>query len=172
MELQEQLEQERRKNARQAAPFRRRENKQVPNYQKTQPGRKTGHEGTHRPIPEHIDEEIEQPLNNYLQCNEPSRDCRPVEQFIEEIIPPQPRVIRLITWEGHCSTCGEVHSTHPLQTSRSRGAAKVQLSPRALSIATALNKHFGLSMRKTCHVLHKLFGLKFSPGGLSYRAGG
>ena len=56
---------------------------------------------------------------------------------------------------------------HPLQTSRSRGAAQVPLGLRALSLATARNKHFGLSRRKTCPVLHKLFGLKFSPGGLS-----
>ena len=165
--LQEQLEQERRKNARQAAPFRRRENKKVPNGQKKRPGRKPGHEGSHRPIPEHIDEEIEQPLNGCPQCGGQLSDCRSVEQFIEEIIPAQPCVIRLVTWEGHCPQCGEVHSTHPLQTSRGQGAAKVQLGPRALSIATALNKHFGLSMRKTCQVLQKLFGLKFSPGGLS-----
>ena len=71
-ELQEQLEQERRKNARQAAPFRRRENNKVPNDQKKRPGRTPGHEGSHRPVPEHIDEEIEQPLNNpstiHLRC--------------------------------------------------------------------------------------------------------
>jgi len=94
-ELKEQLEQERRKNAQQAAPFRQQDNKKVPNNQKKQPGRKTGHEGTHRPVPEHIDQEIEQPLNHCPQCNEPLSDCRPVEQFIEEIIPAQPRVIHV-----------------------------------------------------------------------------
>lgn len=39
-----------------------------------------------------------------------------------------------------------------------------------MAIAAALNKHFGLSMRKTCGVLGKLFGLKLSPGGLSQAA--
>jgi hypothetical protein len=72
--------------------------------------------------------------------------------------------------EGDCPTCGEVHSEHPLQTSRARHAAKVQLGPRALATATALNKHFGLSMRRTCQVMGKLFGLKLSPGGLSQAA--
>ena len=47
-QLREQLEQERRKNARQAAPFRRREHNKIPNDQKKRPGRKPGH----------IDEEI------------------------------------------------------------------------------------------------------------------
>jgi hypothetical protein len=165
--LREQLEQQRRTNARQAAPFRRRESKKVPDDKKKRPGRKPGHPGSSRPVPEHVDQEIEKPLDGCPKCGGPVSECRPVEQFIEEIPPVRPRVVRLITWEGHCPNCGEVHSTHPLQTSRARHAAKVQLGPRALAVTTALNKHFGLSMRKTCQVLRKLFGLKFSPGGLS-----
>jgi transposase len=165
--LREQLEQQQRTNARQAAPFRRRESKKVPEGEKKRPGRKPGHPGECRAVPEHVDQEIEQPLCGCPNCGGPVSDCRAVEQFIEEIPPVHPRVVRLVTWEGHCPKCGDVHSTHPLQTSRGRGAAKVQLGPRALAIATALNKHFGLSMRKTCQVLGKLFALKLSPGGLS-----
>ena len=165
--LRKQLEQHQRTNARQAAPFRRRNNKKVPPEEKKQPGRKPGHPGTCRPVPEQIDEEIEVPLSDCPKCNSPLNDCQPIEQFIEEIPVVRPRVVRLITWQGQCPKCGEVHSTHPLQTSRGQGAAKVQLGPRALSIAAALNKHFGLSMRKTCKVLEKLHGLKLSPGGLS-----
>jgi hypothetical protein len=165
--LRSQLEQQQRTSARQAAPFRRRESKKVSEREKKRPGRKPGHPGAHRPVPLHVDQEIEQPLDGCPNCGGPVDQCRPVEQFIEEIPPVRPRVVRLVTWEGHCARCGEVHSTHPLQTSRGQGAAKVQIGPRALATATALNKHFGLSMRKTCQVLDKLLGLKFSPGGLS-----
>ena len=165
--LREQLEQQQRVGARQAAPFRRRDNTKVPEEEKKRPGRKPGHPGGHRPVPEQVDEEIEQPLDGCPKCGGPVSECRPVEQFIEEIPPVRPRVVRLVTWEGQCPKCGEVYSIHPLQTSRARHAAKVQLGPRALAVATALNKHFGLSMRRTCQVLNKLFGLKFSPGGLS-----
>ncbi len=165
--LREQLEQQQRTNARQAAPFRRRENKKVPDDQKKRPGRKPGHPGSNRPMPEHLDQEIEETLDGCPKCGGPVSECRPIEQFIEEIPPVRPRVVRLVTWEGRCPNCGEVHSTHPLQTSRGQGAAKVQLGPRALAVATALNKHFGLSMRKTCQVLGKFFALKLSPGGLS-----
>lgn len=168
--LREQLDQIQRTNARQAAPFRRRESKKIPEGEKKQPGRKPGHPGTCRAVPEHIDQEIEKPLDCCPNCGGPLDQCHPVEQFIEELPPVRPRVIRLMTWEGHCQKCGEVRSTHPLQTSHGRGAAKVQLGPRALAIAAALNKHFGLSMRNTCRVLDKLFGLKFSPGGLSQAA--
>jgi len=165
--LREQLEQQQRGTARQAAPFRRRESKKVPEDKKKRPGRKPGHPGANRAVPQHVDQEIEKPLDGCPKCGGPVNECHPVEQFIEEIPPVRPRVVRLVTWEGLCPNCGEVHSTHPLQTSRARHAAKVQLGPRALAITTALNKHFGLSMRRTCQVLDKLFGLKLTPGGLS-----
>lgn len=168
--LREQLEQAQRTNARQAAPFRRRKNKKVAEGKKKRPGREKGHPGTCRTTPEEVDHQIEVPLDHCPNCGGDIFDCHPVEQFIEEIPPVRPRVFRLVTWEGQCKHCGVVHSSHPLQTSRGQGAAKTQLGPRALAIALALNKHFGLSMRKTCHVLGKLFRLRFSPGGLSQAA--
>lgn len=168
--LRSQLELLQRTNARQAAPFRRRDSQKVPDAEKKRPGRKPGHPGSCRAVPEHVDQEIEKTLDGCPKCGGPLCACHPVEQFIEEIPIVQPRVVRLVTWQGKCQNCGDVHSTHPLQTSRGRGAAKVQLGPRALAIATSLNKHFGLSMRRTCQVLDKLFGLKFTAGGLSQAA--
>src|SRR5262249_5248485 len=47
------------------------------------------------------------------------------------------------------------------------GAAGAQLGPRAHALAAALNKQFGLTMRKTCRVLRLLTGLRLSPGGLA-----
>jgi hypothetical protein len=90
-----------------------------------------------------------------------------VEQFIEEIPPVRPHVTRLVTYRGCCATCGEVHSSHPLQTSTATGAAKAQLGPRARALAAGLNKQFGLTMRKTCRVLRLVAGLSLSPGGLA-----
>jgi len=97
--LREQLEQQRRTSARQAAPFRRRETKKVSESEKKQPGRKPGHPGAHRAVPEHVDQEIEEPLCSGPKCGGPVSECRPVEQFIEEIPPVRPRVVRLVTWE-------------------------------------------------------------------------
>lgn len=114
--LREQLEQQQRTNARQAAPFRRRENKKVPGDQKKRPGRKPGHPGVNRPVPEHVDQEIEKPLDGCPKCGGSVSECRPVEQFIEEIPPVRPRVVRLVTWEGCCPNCGEVHSSHHLSS--------------------------------------------------------
>jgi transposase len=161
------LEEARRTTARQAAPFRREEHKKIAADQRKKPGRKPGHRGSSRSIPQHIDQELEAPLRSCPQCGGEVTDRAPLVQWIEEIPPIRPHVTRLVTWRGACPCCGEVRSTHPLQTSTAQGAAAVQLGPRALSLAALLNKQLGLTMRKTCRVLKKLLGLAITPGGLS-----
>jgi hypothetical protein len=153
--------------ARQAAPFRRAENKKVPPEQRKPPGRKPGHGGAFRAVPQHVDREIDVALDACPKCGGKVSNRSPRTQYIEEIPPIRPQVIRLTTWTGHCPSCGEVHSTHPLQTSVAQGAARTMLGPRALALATLLNKHLGNTMRRTCQILRKGFGLKISPGGLS-----
>jgi hypothetical protein len=154
------------KTARQAAPFRIREQQHKADPQK--PGRKTGHGGSCRPIPEVVDEHIVVPLTACPQCGQKVERCRPVVQYIEELPVVRPRVIQLITQEAHCPGCRQtVRSTHPLQVSLARGAAGVQLGPRVLGLAATLNKQYGLTVRKSCAVLKSFFGLKLSPGGLT-----
>lgn len=153
--------------ARQAAPFRRRERKKIDPACKKRPGRKAGHPGAFRSIPDHVDQEIEVPLGGCPHCGGEVQNAAPLTQYIEELPPVRPHVTRLVTWSAECPTCGEVRSTHPLQTSVGQGAAKVQLGPRALALAALLNKKFGLTMRKTCNVLRDLVGLTITPGGLT-----
>lgn len=165
-ELQKLLEEAQRRTARQAAPFRREQKKKIPDAEKKRPGRKPGHPGVCRAVPEHVDEEVEVPLSACPKCNGTLQGVTRLEQYIEEIPPIRPRVTKLVTYCGECPGCGEVRSTHPLQTSVGQGAAKVQLGPRALALSAFLNKRLGVSMRNTCRVL-KAFGLSFSAGGLS-----
>jgi hypothetical protein len=165
--LRERLEQAERAAARQAAPFRRRASRKVPEGDRKRPGRPPGHPGAHRAVPAHVDEHVEVPLPGCPRCGGPVTAVESVEQLIEEIPPVRPYVTRLVTYRGACATCGAVHSTHPLQTSTATGAAGVQLGPRARALAAALNKQLGLTMRKTCRVLQHLAGLTLSPGGLA-----
>jgi hypothetical protein len=165
--LRAQLAQAERASARQAAPFRRRPEKKIPKAEQKKPGRKPGHPGANRQIPPHIDEQVEVPLEGCPQCGGPVSGVHALTQYIEEIPPIRPVVTKLTTYSGKCPQCGEVHSTHPLQTSTAGGAAQVQLGPRALAWAAELNKRLGLSMRKTCSLFHKLLGLSLTPGGLS-----
>ena len=152
--------------ARQAAPFRIADKDR--NASPGKPGRKPGHPGAHRVIPDHIDEEIVVPLAQCPDCGQAVHQARAVVQYIEELPVMRPKVIKLITHQADCAHCRkEIRSTHPLQVSLAQGAAGVQLGPAALGLAAELNKKHGLTMRKTCAVLRQVFGLGLSPGGLS-----
>ena len=166
-QLREQLAEEQRRAARQAAPFRRRESKKIPEGQKKRPGRKPGHPGFSRAVPDHIDEQADVPLNGCPDCGGPVDDVQPSEQFIEEIPPVRPHVTRIVTYQGICPQCGPVRSEHPLQMSEATGAAKVQLGPRALALAAAINKRHGATLRTTCKLLYDIAGLRLTPGGLA-----
>lgn len=160
------LEQLEKAAARQAAPFRIADKHRKASPGK--PGRKPGHPGAHRSIPDHVDEEIVVPLTQCPDCGQAVQQSRAVVQYIEELPVLRPKVIKLITHQADCAHCQkEIRSTHPLQVSLAEGAASVQLGPAALGLAAELNKKHGLTMRKTCAVLRQLFGLGLSPGGLS-----
>jgi transposase len=165
--LRDQLDDAQRQAARQAAPFRRRDSRKVPEDRRKRPGRPKGHPGVHRAVPALIDEHLEVPLPACPRCGGGVEAVEPIEQFIEEIPPVRPRVTRLVTYRGRCAHCGAVQSTHPLKTSDATGAAGAQLGPRALALAATLNKHHGLTMRTTCRVLGQVAGLRLSPGGLA-----
>jgi len=156
-----------REATRQAGRFRRLPGNKVSPEDRKRPGRKPGHPGCYRQPPPQIDEEIELSLPCCPHCGSGVGDLQRTEQVIEEIVPARPRAIRVVTYEGICPHCGPVATRHPWQTSRAIGAAKVQLGPRALAVATFLNKSCGLPMRKTCRVLEALCGLRLTPGGLS-----
>jgi transposase len=165
-QLREQLEQAQSAAARQAAPFRRPERLKVPSGQQKKPGRPVGHPGAHRKAPP-IDHQEVVALPCCPQCGGAVHDAYPVEQIIEEIPPVKPVVYKIVTYRATCRRCGEVCSRHPLQTSDATGAAGVHLGPRAIALATALNKHHGLTMRRTCKILRELAGLDLTAGGLS-----
>lgn len=151
--------------ARQAAPFRIDEKHRA--AEPKRPGRRPGHPGCARAMPEQVDEEIFVPLPDCPHCGGTVARRRQVVQYIEELPVVRPRVTKLVTEEAACPHCQQtVRSSHPLQVSRAEGAAGVQLGPRALGLAAQLNKQHGLTTRKTCAVLRELFGLKLSPGGL------
>jgi hypothetical protein len=166
--LQDRVEELQRAALRPAAPYRRELRNKVAPEKKKRPGRKPGHAGSFRPVPEHVDEKVEVPLQDCPQCGGTQlQDVQPVVQYIEEVPPVRPLVVKVTTWQATCLTCGPVQSLHPLQTSTAQGAAKVQLGPRALALGAMLNKAHGMTVRTTCRVLEDLVGLHITPGGLA-----
>ena len=140
--------------------------KVAPRQQKRR-GRKPGQPGAFRQPPKEFDETIIVTLNKCPHCEGQVEPRQMRTQYIEEIPPIKPRVTRLVTWSGICPQCGQVHSTHPLQTSLAQGAAGTHLGPRAQGLAVLLHEHFGVPMDKTCKILQRGFGLSLTSGGLS-----
>jgi len=59
-----------------------------------------------------------------------------------------------------------VQGRHPRQTSDASGAAASQVGPRAVALATQLNRGLGLPYGKTAVVLRQAFRLEVTRGGL------
>ena len=153
--------------SRQAAPFRRRATKTKPDGEKKKPGRAAGHEGSYRRPPPEIDHHQRVDLTHCPHCQGDVTNVTGCVQIIEEIPPVRPIVTELTTYTGNCARCGDVRSTHPLQTSTATGAAGTHLGPRATAVAVALSHQAGLTMRRVCRMLKTLCGLSLTPGGLA-----
>lgn len=90
-----------------------------------------------------------------------------VEQCQTEI--PEPRVerIRFRVHVGRCRRCGRrVRGRLPRQSSNATGSAASRLGPRAVALATQLNKGLGLPYGKTAAVLEQASGLAVTRGGI------
>ena len=161
------LEEERRANKRQAAPFRKQEQ---PAAKPKKPGRKSGKRHgrhSHRSAPPQVDETYDVPLP--VRCphcdGEHVRETHVAVQFQTEI--PRQLVYRQFDVHmGTCDDCGRnVQGRHALQTSNARGAAASQLGPNVHAALTLLNKQLGLSHGKNVKLLAALFeGLHISRG--------
>lgn len=161
------LEEALRASKRQAAPF----SRHHPKAQPQKPGRKSGRKygrRCRRPVPKQVDEVLEVPLPSRCpRCGGGLEEEETVSQFQTEI--PEPRVERIEfrIHVGRCRCCRRrVQGRHRRQTSNAIGGAASQLGPRALALATQLNKGLGLPYGKTATVLEQAFGLGVSRGGL------
>ncbi|MCA1680788.1 MAG: IS66 family transposase, partial [Actinobacteria bacterium] len=164
--LRAQLDEARRAGKRQAAPFSKGEPKKEP----ARSGRRRGEQygiRAHRPVPDHVDEEIRVPLPDACPCCSGELDFEDeVDQYQEEIVEIGAHVRRFRISRGRCRRCGRrAQGRHPDQTSDAIGAAGSQVGPRAVAIAAQLNKELGVAMGKVSQILG-LFGVSVTPGGL------
>ena len=159
------LEEARRAGKRQAAPFSRGEPKSAPR----RPGRRSGEEHGrhgHRQPPGEVDEQCDAPLAGRCECGGEIVEDRIEYQFQDELPEPQPIRRRFAVHIGKCRGCGRRHQgRHPFQTSDALGAAACMLGPRAVALASELNKELGLSPQKTAKALAR-FGIQVSAGGV------
>ncbi len=159
------LEEARRAGKRQAAPFSRGEAKQEPG----RPGRRCGDQHGkhgHREVPGEVDEHLDAPLGSRCGCGGEIEEERIEFQYQEELPEPRPVRRRFAVHIGKCACCGRRHQgRHSFQTSDALGAAGSMLGPRAVALATELNKELGLSPQKTARALAR-FGIRVTAGGV------
>jgi len=164
--LRNELEAALRAAKRQAAPFSRGKPKNNPKP----PGRKSGKaHGAHhqRPVPDHVDEEIQ--VHAPAQCPDcggPLTVERVESQYQEEIV-RRTWVRRFHIPICRCNQCQKrVQGRHPLQTSDAIGAAAVQVGPEAITLGVLMNKAQGLPHADAAAILQQGFGLTMSPSGI------
>jgi transposase len=163
--LEGQLEEARRAGRRQAAPFSRGEPKAAPGRSGRRSGDDHGKHG-HRESPGEIDEELDAPLAPRCGCGGEIEEERSEFQYQDELPDPRPIRRRFRVHIGKCRGCGRRHQgRHPFQTSNALGAAGCMLGPRAVALATELNKELGLSPQKTAKALAR-FGIRVTAGGV------
>lgn len=127
-------------------------------------GRKKGHVGSWRPIPDHIDKEVNLQMS---QCPKCSHDLKPSGKFHEhiqeEIIPARVEVTRYKHYEYWCGHCHEAviapHASDEIPYGH--------LGPRVLSVMALLKYHYVLPGNKIKAILQELCGLKVSEGGIA-----
>lgn len=154
--LKQLVEEIRRAGKRQAAPFS--TGKPKPNPKP--PGRKSGDDHglhAHRAIPPRIDESYDAELPKCCPCCGPVGEIvfeRTAAQYQTEIPRVEPVYRKFNVAIGRCARCQRrVQGRHELQTSDALGAAASQMGPNAQSLATTLNKEYGLSHGKVIGVL-------------------
>ncbi len=165
--LRRELEKALRAVKRQAAPFSRGTPKNNPQKPGRKPGGCYGRKG-HRPVPPCVDETLEAALPAACpECGGQVTETEVVDQYQTEIPTPRVQHIRFRVHVGCCERCGQrVQGRHPRQTSDAMGSAASQLGPRAVALATQLNKGLGLPYGKTAQVLKEGWGLEVTRGGV------
>jgi len=164
--LRKELETAQRAARRQAAPF----SRGLPRRQPKTPGRKPGAAHGpyhHRPIPDHVDEEIQVAAPAQCPaCGGPLTVERVQTQYQEEIV-RRTWVRRFHVPICRCAQCAKrVQGRHPLQTSDALGAAAVQVGPEAVTLGVLMNKSLGLPHADAAAILKHGFGLSMSRGGI------
>ncbi len=150
---------------RQATPFARQKRVGKPKRR----GRKKGQgrfSYRRRPAAEEVSETKVERLACCPECGGQVTDRKEHEQFVVDIPPVKPVVIRYVTESGYCARCRKrVRSRHPEQISEATGAAGVVVGPRAKALAADMKHRLGVSYGKVCTWLDDAFGLRVTRGG-------
>ena len=133
------------------------------------PGRKAGHEGASRPVPDRIDETQVHPAAVVCDCGGVTEETGEVESTIVQDIPPvKVQNVKHVAPVRCCRRCGRrVVAKLPGAVESGQSVAKVQVGPNALAMAVGLRFEQKVPLGGISSFLHTWFDLNISRGGLS-----
>lgn len=127
-------------------------------------GRKEGHKGSWRPVPEQIDKEEPLTLDRCPDCKNPLEAPYDFEEHIQEdIIPSRVQVTRYLHYRYWCHHCHE----HVVAPHAAEEVPHGHLGPMALAVMVLLKYHYVLPGNKIKAILKDLCGLSVSEGGIA-----
>jgi transposase len=160
--LRSELDEVRRQQHRQAAPFRRKERKAKPKS----PGRPKGHAPALRPTPtpDQVDRIIDVPCDECPECHMPLYDLNTVVQYQTDLPPITPIITQFNIQAGRCPCCREMRQgRHPEQISDAVGSAGNTFGPVVLTLAAELKHRLGVPYRKICDFFSTYCDLEICP---------
>lgn len=135
-----------------------------PKKRKKRPGRKMGHVGITRQVPDQIDEVVEETLRECPACHHPLEESvEVIEQVQEDIIPAKVWVRKYRRHRYYCACCQKVVTApyHPEHVPQGYLGAHVLIQ------AVILKYHHCLPYDKIVALFKDMAGLNVSAGGLS-----
>ena len=135
--------------------------KSSPNHRHQKPGQKVGHEGTSRPLPDHVDEEKDARLDSCPHCNSRLSFIGSRKRIIEDIVPAKVKVTEIDIgqyWCRHCNTKVEAPVTEALPNCR--------LGINTYLFVMFLRYGTKIPIDKITELLEVSYGLQISEGGI------
>ena len=167
--LREQLDEVRRRQKRQAAPFLKGPPKSDPKKPGRKPGEAYGRQASRPdPTPAQITETYEAPLPEACpHCGSDAVEATDTALQYQVELPQQPIYREFRVQRGRCLQCRKhVQGRHPLQTSNALGAARSQLGPVLQAFLAVAQKQLGLAYGKCTRLLASVWKIRLTRGGV------
>lgn len=133
-----------------------------------QPGRKAGHDGAFRPVPDQVDHTERHPMPKRCSCGGSVEPTSEEDSTVVEDIPPVQVVrTRHVTPVGRCTKCGKRVATKlPGAPAGGSRIAQVVVGPNAQALLVSLRFEGKMTMPAICTTMRTWFGLSITAGGL------
>jgi transposase len=126
-------------------------------------GRKKGHAGAFRPVPDHIDQTIQVRIHQCPHCGGKLSSSQEVMEHIQEdIVPSRVIVTKFLRHRYWCCGCKELVTAPPAADEIPNG----YLGPNTLTQMVLLKYHHGLPGNKIVELFKEFCGLKVSEGAV------